>query len=456
MFKSLINKPHGLTRKDQELIKKGYAISPKYDGERCLLIITKDSSDILYSKKTIPFKTNQKMNKTILDCEDYKGVLHAFDLLYNDGKDIQNEKYSKRYSLLKKVVNKINNPKLKLKPVYFNSFNKVREIYENTKDIQIDGLIFTPDDKYRSIVFKWKPANELTIDVKFDNDGNVYTFSTLQDAERLNIPKQYLLDYKPNKVLVNLKLFNKNFYLKEIPKENHIIEVAFENGNLHFRRYRKDKDEPNYLWIVKETAELIRDPVNVLNQTGGDYKKYNEIIEVFNNSIDSELELRLGKFVDNRFKTGVSKEEFDHYLEEYKPEEPKIKIYKIRMTGDTKNRMIMDENFKILGYDLKRKSKYFDFPNENFRFSVAGEIFSTEDTFTKTDIKTDEFYRVKVMFIKEFKNWRLEMSKVYKIFEETDIKELIKDDPDTYEIEIEFKNKQINMSDIEEVISYIL
>ena len=66
----------------------------------------------------------------------------AYDVLEHGGKDIRNKPFSKRRSLLEKLVSEVNNPLLKVSPiVVFDTWEEIEKLKHTAQDIRAGGMV---------------------------------------------------------------------------------------------------------------------------------------------------------------------------------------------------------------------------------------------------------------------------------------------------------------------------
>jgi bifunctional non-homologous end joining protein LigD len=89
------------------------------------------------------------------DGEHVGDTLHVFDLLVNDGKDIKGQPFSRRYAVLEKLVEGMNNvsPSIKILKASFTTEDK-RALVQEIKDGNREGMVYknvrAPYDSGRS------------------------------------------------------------------------------------------------------------------------------------------------------------------------------------------------------------------------------------------------------------------------------------------------------------------
>jgi SAM-dependent methyltransferase len=420
-----VNKPISLTKNDVSKISN-YAVGIKYDGERVLIILTPDEpAQAVFSRKIIN-REILRIEKTIIDAEYFEGKYNCFDLIFYKGEDIRNEGYSKRYSLLKKLVKDINNSNILIKDTLFKWNKKTLYKFYKENEKENDGLIFTPQGGYREKVYKWKPRNELTIDIRVVN-GKMYSTPNNKFLQEYNITvKGDLLD---------ISILNMGFNYTLIDKEprDGIYEVYYTGDGFKIKRSRFDKIHPNSIYVIKEILEIIKNPV-----------LEKDIFEMKGGKVSHEMEIRFGKFIDGKFKNGITKESYHKLLNNIKWEEQKVKIYYIKQDGNKKIRAILDENYDVVGYDIKKKQSFVEYPDKGIRVAIATETL-TDSFSTDSTKKSYSFYRVKIYNLFNWNSWEFEISKTFTLYKQQNIEILKAREPDNYELEVELKGKTDNL-----------
>lgn len=191
-----------------ELETQDWGITIKADGERNLLFIDNNLStylinsrnEIIDISKSVK-NLDQQYKNTIIDCEiinSTENLILAFDLLVCKGENYMSKSLIDRLTCLKSIISDketpitIDNFKFKLKKFCFkdneNLLSECIETIWNTKyKYEIDGIIFTPNNSsngYKSLSYKWKPVDMLTIDflIKKVSEDN---FNMILDEMRI-------------------------------------------------------------------------------------------------------------------------------------------------------------------------------------------------------------------------------------------------------------------------------
>ena len=121
----------------------------------------------------------------------------------------------------------------------------------------------SPTEPYTTpTIFKWKPSNLLTIDLRYKNN-NVYVYNN-QGTEVLFVPFQKIIPVKLRKIgkpirgktILNNIIFIQNKHLQE----NKIIEFSINPINKTFTplRIREDKNRPNYIKIAYDILNNLK------------------------------------------------------------------------------------------------------------------------------------------------------------------------------------------------------
>lgn len=158
--KRLTNQVLSLTRKNIGTISNlsTYLISPKYDGKRTLVLI--DNGKMTAISDVVNEYDIQSRSTMVLDTEEYGGIYYVFDVLYYD-KLITQQPLKDRLAYIKHIVS-LDDKRLSKKPHY--ATNLIDDALACVENIRCDGIIFTPLGSYMEKTYKWKPAEQLTID----------------------------------------------------------------------------------------------------------------------------------------------------------------------------------------------------------------------------------------------------------------------------------------------------
>ena len=216
--------------------------------------------------------------------------INRYDILH---KLIVPSKFNKSEPILTEAFKEVNWFNIELKPIYFLDSIKSNKILYNKsntgylqrllkknreefygelktkynkdanvfirKSLKLDGLIFTASDtlytigswdKLSTTQYKWKPADEQTIDMLVRKETAV--------TGKLFVSKSgSLTPYEINRkqVVTNVPAFIKN---------NDVVEFSLGNNNeFIFKEIRRDKKKPNALRTVINVINSFNNPVNI-------------------------------------------------------------------------------------------------------------------------------------------------------------------------------------------------
>lgn len=269
----------------------GVVISPKTDGDRLFLIVTRVGCFGMYPPSRVALYADNDYTRssklTILDTELYNGVLYYIDALVIDGDDCRHETYMNRMVAFKEwnkgmSVNTIG-IEIRTKPMVLLTengfFADLKAMYEslNLLDFQSDGIMFTPNDvSYVDstgeipVIMKWKP--EITIDLRVNNGKVYYTDSvTGADVEFLGSQKSPLKRITMGDI---------------VPVQGSIVEFDIKDYGLVAMRPRLEKIGPNTDKTAldnweKATIDYVS-PEALLGET-------NELMRKYHNRLKSGL-----------------------------------------------------------------------------------------------------------------------------------------------------------------------
>lgn len=279
-----------------------YAVTNKLNGTRMIGIILDTTlyginmvGNVVKVAENIPLG----YDKTVFDCEYFKGILYVFDILFEKKQNIRSQNLDIRLSRATNIINTLNIPNLKLKKfnVSGNLYNDVRDMLETINNLPVDdndGIIFVPITLpyFNDGIYKWKPPHMLTIDFMASSLGN----------------NQWLLQV----VGANGKLerFTPNGFDGTIESKSDlkgIGEYKWVNGTFELERMRPDKDTPNYITIAQDVWADIMNPIseeNLLKLFSTDIED-RDAIRKYHNSIKRDLIMSMSSQSHREGKTVV-------------------------------------------------------------------------------------------------------------------------------------------------------
>ena len=228
---------------------KNYHFSIKLDGINEFILIY---NNVLYTitKYNQNFKQlikNNKLPKTLylFECETIKNHYYIYDCLNFNNRDITFDDYEERLKMINDFFEDYNdlfdedkgidNYYFHIKktfdfknnqiPIYNNKISYIKDVYENFKDLPNDGVIVTPDDGiYKNLysfnynnnnidlrkkgtinnILKWKPVNQLTIDLYYQNNNLYVNDNNNKHINISNLLKnfKFILDNNNNNLLI--------------------------------------------------------------------------------------------------------------------------------------------------------------------------------------------------------------------------------------------------------------
>lgn len=295
-FRQITNQPIGLEMQHLKYIKKGYAVTPKADGERVLLVVLPGVKAIFMIKNGFEcsYFSDLKVepNLYLLDGEYIdKKIVYVFDILVWNGNNVMNHNFKARQSYNPSVLS--NNVEKK-KHIWTNPIWKACKQWLTTKlPYNIDGLIFTPlNSKYKSRhIYKWKPVKDLTVDGIVIFEGKVKSGDLLPFIVTGSSGQAYPLfkiKYKESRPIKwNVDGFDMKIRYKDNIKSLTTVECEYDgNGIWKITRVRDDKTRmlnqgliknvyeggsANYIKIANRIWEQVKNPVTKKMITTGKY-----------------------------------------------------------------------------------------------------------------------------------------------------------------------------------------
>lgn len=356
-----------------------FYITDKIDGQRALLQITEYSkrtgrnkellgteiiaisSNLTYVQK-FDNPTNLRgvnISKTILDVEmiEESGTVsyHAFDIIMIDGKKVSNLPFKLRFkefdsanTLLKYY--KLGHTKKFVKLTKTGYKQQLEKFYEESqsKDYEIDGIIFTPEgshyrevlkqkfktntEYYNTISFKWKPLEQSTIDFYLleVNSADAKELLKVSGQPKNTTDTVYALCSGVD--IDTFKKLNLEFFQGYVAPES---ENSYQYFPIQFSPY----DNPYmYIWTSKETDLGGRVAEFKFVDLHGNLLKKPEIIRMRD---DRVVDVRKGEYFGNALRYS---ELIWHSI-------------KYPLT------------FEMLGYDIKDVSGYFQSESDEGYFA---------------------------------------------------------------------------------------
>ena len=256
-----------------------YYITDKIDGKRTILYLDKNKSYAVNDKLTnIDINTD---DICILDTEYYDNNYYIFDVMVYNGLSLINMPFEERMEYFDKFANIKTKPFVRLTDDYKN---QIKQFKKEKKPYDIDGIIFTPfDGKYDTMkVFKYKPADKLTIDFLIkkspnQNDDNnktlYYLFCGIKKRMFFKLRMRLLKSYEDIFKNIDTKKLPQYFPIQFEPSSNKHA-YSFKSDNEHL-----DNKVGEFLYNIKKnkwTLKNIREDRNVDvergNYFGNNYK----------------------------------------------------------------------------------------------------------------------------------------------------------------------------------------
>lgn len=261
-----------------KLIDYDYVVCAKSDGMRFLLMYNDGVSyvvDRAFNFFQIKMSFKDGFTEGIFDGEliytkkkVWKYVIH--DCISMNGKDVSGNNFSVRYAHAENLVDNVWDKNaissFNLSKKLFFSFKNIKLldnlIKEGKLDHDVDGIIFTPENKRIGAhtqydLFKWKPLHLHTFDFKITrNDQGIIAF--------VNKSGNHIAYAKASRGSDDEKLFIESLE-KNCPgfKDNQIVECEYRDGTYIPIKIRHDKTHPNSLFTVMKTIENIAENITM-------------------------------------------------------------------------------------------------------------------------------------------------------------------------------------------------
>jgi hypothetical protein len=512
-----------------------YGMTLKVDGERYLMFLSSNQNVYLIDRSTNIFyfqtETGARltMNGTpfLFDGEliESKGIYEylVFDVLFFpwNGKLYSwiNNNYNDRHYILYNAVKQLegvfigSNMSISEKRWFpITDILKTTNIYKyvqtetnkNRKSsLKADGLILQPFDgkyipfrawdAYNNVQFKWKPADDLTIDFKIKKSSGAEWILLTQSGQEymIDLPVKLRKDKKKKEQVPARCLPTET--QKERYTEGDVVEFKKKENTINYfvpLRKRNEKKANSYQTIMS-TMQVIDNPfsldilkpvlkyvvendqeniANVLemypknklilcalgNSLFFNNKEVNEIEKIYKNYIEHdstkntyfELECRI--FKSGKKNQGLDKFTYFYVLDflksfyDYSYSDTTDVI--LSKPGQSTHRSTY-ENDKLIRSEIKTKMLAFtnDSDELSFKLSLSKEEVSSQAITLKTKIGNNTFYNIiRVKKRHSFKIndfWRIDITRVMQTYDINDIKN------ETYELECEYIGKKVPFED---------
>jgi hypothetical protein len=258
-------------------------VSPKLDGVRALVSMGSDGVFADVAGETRKVSDAIFSTRTVIDCELFDGIYHAFDVLISDGVDVQNLTFKERRSLIPKDLEGV-----QVKPFYTFEDTEKEFLRSILASSHTDGLIVQDDMKpYGISPLKFKTKITVDLCLRSHKDGHV-----LLDFEG-NVMRQQ--DGAHQIVHLTEK------QLSDMKGHNVIVECTRSVKKFVVLKRRRDRKRPNRAVVVKDNIELV------------DSKQNTEAF-LFRSIPPASMERNFAAYLETlRFSCLVDKH--DHYLD---------------------------------------------------------------------------------------------------------------------------------------------
>ncbi len=261
------------------LLRYPYLCALKIDGMR-LFCLVRDSTLWFMNRKlnvwrgvTDPFL--EQFNDTLLDGEmALDDLFVVIDVLCVAGRDVSQRPIIERLSHSVPIGRAFYNAELRFRPQEYVDRTQLQNILERAheKEFKVDGLIFQPAKVPARLgidynLFKWKPAEQNTVDLVWGEDGRLYTRKT---SENTRVDESATMDTASGIMLIEISTgtLHPDFTQVAWLRPGLVVECAptLLNDTQEIawvpRQPRHDKVFPNLDWVADNIIESIRDNIS--------------------------------------------------------------------------------------------------------------------------------------------------------------------------------------------------
>lgn len=302
-YKSFEAKPRNLERTDIITIRtKEYSVTNKLDGERFIILLNDKGLYAVNKRLVDQIEKTYFPSVTILDTELFDGLFYVFDCMMYKGQDITSKNHAYRLKRASEISSEISYIYRKYKYTTMKEFLKVENTHNLLTNIDYknnDGIIYTPNDIYRSNdIYKWKFPEKMSIDfkVRLTQNSKPYTYE-LQLYDKGNV----LYDFRGSKMFPLLEEEAKFISDQELI-DGGIYEFKYENEKFVMMRRRADKVLPNFRKTGESVWTDIKDPFTAKELLQLLYDRKLEDLPVVSEELIKEEAFKKYKEYHNRFK----------------------------------------------------------------------------------------------------------------------------------------------------------
>ena len=255
----------------------GCFVTKKSDGERCLLIKTKDGEHIISSKYSGSGGFNEIVH--VLDCELIGETLIPFDALIINGKSVCEFPYKDRLKLITIDEFKLDVRNKAIREITSENIESVfKRADEEKSDFPDDGHMLIEGHQTYQKTKSWKIKEDNTIDfLAIPYKGNVYLFNgaTPQLVKKMGIKKlpEYEDLFEPNNVYMPIQFCpadSPNEYIWSPPKT--VLKIIEESSRMingiKYPATFVELSPPNWNFVG-----IREDRFNLKNYYGNDFFK---------------------------------------------------------------------------------------------------------------------------------------------------------------------------------------
>ena len=300
--KHLINTLNG----NNEIINEKYHVSVKADGERMIMFIKGDDTNVYLINSRLNVMVAGTLNQSIekgnyyvVDgelIEDHnmgKKMFLCIDILYSKDADVRKNNFVERKDLTQQFVQTIKINGIQVSMIHYRemtnkeTFSSFLKEITNTVYYETDGFIFTPSCKYpdslknkNCVRLKWKPVDKQSIDFKLKfnkNNKNNLQYKKVNNQKKLiatltyvatingktSFPSFTVGNYpEASFIYIELNEDDKPVFDNKIIKDGTIAECIFSDGEWKMIKIRYDKKFPNGKVTVFSNWNLIVNPID--------------------------------------------------------------------------------------------------------------------------------------------------------------------------------------------------